>query len=57
MADVYRQMQKTMCGGDGTYGCPCCRWGKNLRWFKKTSRKIASAKLKRLPDEFIGTRR
>ncbi len=57
MADVYRQMQKTMCGGDGTYGCPCCRWGKNLRWFKKTSRKIARAKLKRLPDEFIGTRR
>ncbi len=63
MADIYRQMQKHVChdgrpnGGTFRYGCPCCRKFPNLRYFKKWSRKKARAMLKRLPDEFIGTRR
>ena len=62
MADAYRQMQKTMChdgipsGGKRPYGCPCCSH-MSPKVKKKFSRKLARAKLKRLPDEFIGTRR
>jgi len=63
MADAFRQMQKSFCsdgrpnGGTFPYGCPCCRKIANLRKFKKWTRKQARVKVKRLDDDFLGTRR
>jgi len=63
MADAFRQMQKIDCkdgrpnGGTFTYGCPCCRSISNLAKFKKVSRRTARARMKRLDDDLIATRR
>ena len=64
MADVFRQMQKIDTNPGGarhgkrTYGCPCCQaLNINRSAFKKWSRRQARKRLKRLPDEYIGTRR
>ncbi len=64
MADVFRQMQKSLChdgrpngGRRFPYGCPCCRKHPDRNKHKKWARRQARVLLKRLPDELIGTRR
>ncbi len=64
MADAFRQMQKIDTNPGGArhgrhpYGCHCCQaLNVKLSKFKKWSRRQARKRLKRLPDEFINTRR
>lgn len=50
--DEFRMEQKKMCFSGapnkcGIYGCPCCRDISHLGKFKKFSRKLAKARLKR----------